>query len=405
MLQRYDHLVIGGGIAGVTAAEAVRQRDGRATICVLGAERHPLYSRVLLPHVADGRANASRAVLKTPDALAAKGIEFTTGVEVRAVDARAKEVALADGTRVGYGTLLVASGSVARRFGGPGAEHCMTFRTLDDLAAFEAAAASGTAVVYGGGFNAIDLAASFARRGVRVTAVIRGEGYLARVMDHASRDMIRTSLASHGVDVRTRTDLVAVEKNGSIFKAYLSDKNAIECGGVATSIGVDPNVGFLDGSGIPVNVGVLTDERLRAAPDVFAAGDVAEYLDVHLGQRRIAGNWQNAMFQGKIAGANMVGETLTFDMVTSYSIPCFELPVSVVGATDVADGERVVRHLPGVGVLQLIMKRDRVVGATCVGPFSARAVVTKLIADHVPMSEAMKRAVQDPSADLAGLIP
>lgn len=405
MLHRYDHLVIGGGIAGVTAAEAIRQRDGRATVCVLGAERHPLYSRVLLPHVADGRANASRAVLKTPDALAARGIEFATGVDVRAVDVRAKEVSLADGARVGYGTLLIASGSVARRFGGPGGEHCMTFRTLDDLTPFEAAAASGTAVVYGGGFNAIDLAASFARRGVRVTSIIRGEGYLARVMDPVSRDMIRASLVAHGVDVRTRTDLVAVEKNGPHFKAYLSDKNVIDCGGVATSIGVDPNVGFLAGSGIPTHAGVLTDERLRAVPDVFAAGDVAEYLDVHLGERRIAGNWQNAMFQGKVAGANMAGESVTFDMVTSYSIPCFELPVSVVGATDVADGERVVRHVAGVGVLQLILKRDCVVGATCVGPFSARAVVTKLIADHMPMSDAMKRAIQDPSADLAALIP
>lgn len=405
MLQRYDHLVIGGGIAGVTAAEAVRQRDGRATICVLGAERHPLYSRVLLPHVADGRANASRAVLKTSDSLAAKGIEFATGVEVRAVDTRAKEVSLADGARVGYGTLLIASGSVARRFGGPGGEHCMTFRTLDDLAPFEAAASSGSAVVYGGGFNAIDLAASFARRGVRVTAIIRGDGYLARVMDQVSRDMIRASLASHGVDVRTRTDLVAVEKNGSIFKAYLSDKNAIECGGVATSIGVDPNVGFLEGSGIPTHAGVLTDERLLAASGVFAAGDVAEYLDVHLGERRIAGNWQNAMFQGKIAGANMAGESLAFDMVTSYSIPCFELPVSVVGATDVMDGERVVRHQSGVGVLQLIFKRDHVVGATCVGPFSARAAVTKLIAGEVPMNDVMKRAASDPFSDLAALIP
>lgn len=96
MRQHYDHLVIGGGIAGVTAAETVRQRDGRATVCVLGAERHPLYSRVLLPHVADRRAEASRAVLKTPDALAAKGIEFVTGAEVRAIDARAKEAVLAD---------------------------------------------------------------------------------------------------------------------------------------------------------------------------------------------------------------------------------------------------------------------------------------------------------------------
>jgi NADPH-dependent 2,4-dienoyl-CoA reductase/sulfur reductase-like enzyme len=281
----------------------------------------------------------------------------------------------------------------------------MTFRTLDDLVPFEAAASSGSAVVYGGGFNAIDLATSFARRGARVTAVIRGDGYLARVMDPVSRDMIRATLVAHGVDVRTRTELVAVEKQGLNFKAYISDNIAIECGGVAVSLGVDPNIGFLEGSGVSTNVGVRTDEHLMAAPGIFSAGDVAEYFDAHLGAHRIAGNWQNAMFQGKVAGANMAGESLTFDMVTSYSIPCFELPVSVVGAVDVAEAERVVRHAQGVGVVQLIVKRDRVVGATCVGPFSMRAVVTKLIAEEVPMSDAMKRVASDPASDLLTLIP
>lgn len=401
----YDHLIIGGGIAGVSAAEVIRQRDPRRTILVLGAEKHPLYSRVLLPHIADGRAKAGRAMLKSPATLAASGIGYETGAEVHRVDAVARTATLADGTSIGYGKLLIASGSAARRFPGPGGEHCMSFRALDDLDAFEAAVAAGSVVVYGGGFNAIDLAASFVRRGVRVTAVMRGDGYLARVMDPASKEMIRTMLVAHGIEIRPLTELIAVEKRGSHFSAYLSGNIAIECGAVAVSLGVTPNVGFLAGSGIPVGRGVLTDERLAATPDVFAAGDVAEYLDVHFGDRRIAGNWQNAMFQGKTAGANMAGDATTFGMVTSYSIPCFELPVSVVGAIDDAGDMRIVRHAAGVGALQLVLKGGRVVGATCVGPFSDRAAVTKLIGDDVSFGPSMIGAARDVRIPLASLIP
>ena len=401
----YDHLIIGGGIAGVSAAEAVRKHDPRGTILVLGAERHPLYSRVLLPHIADGRAKVSRALLKTPAALAANGIGYESGAEVQRVDARGKKVTLADGSVIGYEKLLIASGSHARRFPGPGGEHCMNFRTLDDLDAFESAVGTGNVVVYGGGFNAIDLAASFVRRGSRVTAVIRGDGYLSRVMDRSSRDAIRAVLSSHGIDVRTHVDLVAVEKKGTGLLAYLSDKSTIDCGAVGTSLGIEPNVGFLDGSGIPVGHGVLTDERLMATPDVFAAGDVAEYFDVHLGDRRIAGNWQNAMFQGKTAGENMAGGVVAFDMVTSYSIPCFELPVSVIGAVGIADGERIARNVAGAGTVQLVMKDARVVGATCVGPFGDRAAVTKFIADDVSFTPSMMKAAGDPTVPLASLIP
>jgi nitrite reductase (NADH) large subunit len=90
----YDHLIIGGGIAGVSAAEAIRQRDPRRTILVLGAEKHPLYSRVLLPHIADGRAKPGRAMLKSPATLAASGIGYESGAEVRSVDAAGKSVTL-----------------------------------------------------------------------------------------------------------------------------------------------------------------------------------------------------------------------------------------------------------------------------------------------------------------------
>lgn len=402
---QYDHLIIGGGIAGTTAAETIRQRDPRASVRIVAAERHPVYSRVLLPHVADGRAKEDRVVIRTAAALEAKGIAYDAGAVATSVDAAARTVALADGSTCSYGKLLIASGSEARRFDGPGAEHCSYFRTLDDLRALMATSRVGSAVVYGGGFNAIDLAVSLVRRGARVTCVMRGDGFLARALDARSRAAVTASLEAHGVTIMPRTELRSVERNISGLAAHLSEGGRLECDLVGVSAGVVPNVAFLAGSGIEVRHGVVTDERLRAADGVYAAGDVAEYLDPNVGAHRIAGNWMNAMFQGKVAGTNMTGGDDAFALVTSYSIASFELPIAFVGATDVEADERVVRPLAAGGALQFILRGGRIVGATCVGAFTDRAALSRLMTAGTKLGDKERAALADPRVELAALVP
>ncbi|HTK04216.1 MAG TPA: FAD-dependent oxidoreductase [Candidatus Eisenbacteria bacterium] len=399
-----EHLIIGGGIAGATAAETIRQHDPRGRIRVIGNEPHPVYSRVLLPHVADGRAKENRVVIRTAENLAAKGIEYVTGVSVVSVDAAAKQVAVSDGSSCGYGKLLIASGGTARRFDGPGDEYCTYFRTLDDLRVLMSTARVGTALVYGGGFNAIDLAVSLARRGARVTCVMRGDGFLAKSLDQRSRVAITEAMERHGVTIMTHRELRSVERKIGGLMAHFSDGGNAAFDLVGVSLGVIPNIGFLAGSGIATASGVVVDEKLRAADGIYAAGDVAEYLDLRAGSHRIAGNWMNAMFQGKIAGANMTGADLVFDLVTAYSIACFELPITFMGGVDVAVDERIVRPHASGGTLQLFVKGDRAVAATCIGPFTDRGAVTKLIADRIVLSEAAKKAAADPRTDLAALL-
>src|SRR5690606_25670906 len=173
----------------------------------------------------------------------------------------------------------------------------------------------------------------------------------------------------------------------ALKKAKLSTGAEHTCTTFAAGIGIVPNVVFLKGSGVEVNKGVLTDECLRTnIADVFAAGDVAESMDVLLGERRIVGNWQNAMFQGKTVGTNMTAGVAgndaapqPFTAVTTYSISCFDLPLTFVGATDVPVDERVVRETPKGATLQFFVKNGRIVGATCAGPFSDRAAVLELL--------------------------
>lgn len=404
MSQHVDYLIIGGGIAGVTAAENIRQRDPKGTIRILGKEKHALYSRVLLPHVVRGQVPEQKAFLRLPNALPDKRIEYVTGARVDRVDPSRHTVVLSDGSEQTYRKLLIAVGGTSRRLDCPGAAeaHCVYLQTLDDARELRAASGAAKAVVYGGGFSALELIMSFGHAGAPVTAVIRGDGFFGRILDAESKAKIHAALQKKGVEILTRREVSGIEVNGGIKKVHLSDGSVQTCTAVGVGIGIVPNIGFLSGSGIDVHNGVLADDHLRTSdPDVYVAGDVAEFEDRTLGMRHVVGNWQNAMFQGKTAGLNMAGDDVAFDSVSSYSIPVYDLPMTFAGATDVPDAERVIRRTEKGAVLQLFLVNGKVVGATCVGPYSDRVAVNALLMKRQPLSESALAALRDGKTPLS----
>ncbi len=407
MSDRIDCIIIGGGIAGVTAAENIRQRDPNGTIRILGKEKHALYSRVLLPHVVRGQVPEEKAYLKTPTALTDKNIEYVTGVRVASVDAGRHVVRLADGSELSYGKLLVATGGSSRVLDCPGAKEagCIFLQTMDDARDLMAAKGTAKALVYGGGFSSLELLMCFAHHGAPVTAVLRGDGFFSRVLDPRSKAMILSVLRARGIEVLLHSEIRGIEIRGGLKAVHLSDGSVKNCTALGVGIGIVPNIAFLAGSGIETNAGIVADDRLRAtAPDVFAAGDVAEFDDRALGMRHVVGNWQNAMFQGKTAGANMAGDDAAYDAVTSYSISIFDLPAAFAGATDVSVDERIVRQTDKGASLQLLVKNGRVVGATCIGPYSDRLAVNALLASKTPLSSGALAALRDGKTSLASVI-
>ncbi len=407
-MERFDHIIIGGGVAGVTAAETIRGRDSGASVLVAGEERHALYSRVLLPHVIRGKTAEEKAFLRQPGHFEKLGIAYRTGVAAARVDARAKTVTFSDGSSASYGKLLVATGGSARPLDVPGAKEagCLQFQTLDDMRAIVASRGTASALVYGGGFIGLEFVMSFVHFGAPVTAVMRGDGFFSRVLDADGCRAVTETAAKNGVTVRTRATIKAIELAGPRKIVHFDRGEPVACQTMATGIGIDPNVGFLAGSGVGTGSGVLVDDRLRSETDgVFAAGDVAEFFDASVGRRHVVGNWQNALLQGKVAGENMTGGDRAYDVLTSYAITCFGLPVVFMGATDVVDAERVTRRTDAGAFLQLFLLGGRVVGATCVGPFGDRAAVSRLISSRQPLTPSGLSALADPRQDLASLAP
>ncbi|MEY4723702.1 MAG: hypothetical protein RLZZ324_1215, partial [Candidatus Parcubacteria bacterium] len=359
-MKAFDHIIIGGGICGTMAAEAIRARTPDASVLIVGAESHRLYSRVMLPHVIRGRTSEDKAFLRAEESYSEKGIDFLRGVEVTAVDPSARVVTFSNGDSARYVTaLLIATGGSVRKLSCAGAEiaDAMYFQTMDDMRRIKETAAR-TALVYGGGFIGLELLMSFVHMGLPTVSVVRGKGYFARLLDARGAELVADAVRGAGVDVRLETDIVAVERAEGMKRVHLTRGNSVTCDAIGVGIGITPNVAFLEGSGIAVGSGVLTDASLRASvPGVFAAGDVAEAPDAFTGTRRVTGNWQNAMFQGKTAGANMAGAAEEFAQLTTYSIAVFGLPVCFMGATE-ETGERLVRET-AQGSLQLFLHGGR----------------------------------------------
>jgi NADPH-dependent 2,4-dienoyl-CoA reductase/sulfur reductase-like enzyme len=407
MNQHVDYLIIGGGIAGVTAAESIRTRDAKGSIRILGQEKHALYSRVLLPHVVRGQVPEQNAFLRKPNALSDMHIEYVTGARVHSVDPGRHTAILADGTEQSYGKLLIATGGTSRRLDCPGAKeaNAIYLQTLEDARELRAASGTARALVYGGGFSALELLMSFGHHGAPVAAVVRGDGFFGRVLDPESRAMIHAALKKHGIDILTRTEIRGIEVKGGLKAVHLSDGSVQTCTALGVGIGIVPNIGFLAGSGIATNVGVLADDHLRASQqDVFVAGDVAEFDDRALGMRHVVGNWQNAMFHGKTAGLNMAGDDVAYEAVSSYSIPVYDLPLTFAGSTTAADAERIVRHTEKGAVLQLFLVSGKVVGATCVGPYSDRVAINALMSSKTPLSAQALTALSEGKTPLSSIV-
>jgi NADPH-dependent 2,4-dienoyl-CoA reductase/sulfur reductase-like enzyme len=262
-----------------------------------------------------------------------------------------------------------------------------------------------SAVTVGSGFIALEFLMSFAARGFKNIVVLRGNSFFSRMLDAASAKRVDDVLAAHGVELRRGATVRAIDGHGSARRVHLSTGESVPCHAVGVGIGLVPNVAFLDGSGIATREGVLVDDRLRAsAPDVHAAGDVAEYLDPLVGLHHRVGNWTNATLQGKRAGLTMAGEDAPYDQLTSYSISCFGLPLAFVGANDVAPDEVLVREYSDGSVLQARLLGGRVIAATSVGAFAERVAVQRLMVERRLLEAKQKKAFIEPKISLSGLL-
>ncbi len=397
------YVIIGNGAAGTTCAETLRKLDPSCEITLLTDEPYPLYNRVALPRYLKGVVREERVFMRTKEQHEEKGIRLLTGVVAEKVDADGHTVLLQDGRELPYDALLVASGGRANKLECPGAECCRTvfnFQTMDDTRNIIAEATAGKhAVVIGGGFISYELTDGFAERGLHTTWLMRGPRFLRRTLDEEGGAIVDALARDCGVEVCHGEEAeTIIPKNGTVGRVRTTSGREIEADLVGVGVGLTLNVDFLEGTGVEIRKGIVTDKYLRTSvPDIYAAGDVAEFYDVAVESYNIMGTWDNALAQGRTVGVNMAGGSEVYHEVPTYTSTLFKSNIAVMGVTQ--DNRPDLESLTRADhderqYKKLFFKGDRLVGAVTIGSPRGRKRMLALMHSGEPI-EGPKEAVFD----------
>ena len=311
-------VIIGNGISGITAARHIRKRsDDRIT--VVSGESDHFYSRTALMYIYMGHMRHEHTKPYEDHFWAKNGIDLVRGW-VERVDTTSRELELSDGRWITWDVLLVASGSRSNLFGWPGQDlrGVQGLYGLQDLERMERDTTGvRQAVVVGGGLIGVELAEMLHSRGIHVTFLVREPRFWGRVLPEAGSRIIERHLREHGIDLRLGTGLQELVDDGTgrVMAVRTTTGGEVPAGFVGIGVGVSPNIGFLQGSGISTDRGVLVNGFLETnVRDVYAAGDCAQ-LQAHPepGRPAIEAVWYTGRMMGEAVARTITGERTAYD--------------------------------------------------------------------------------------------
>ena len=398
-----DYVVIGTGPAGVIAAETLSRTDPKGSVKLIGGEPEAPYSRMAIPYLlADDIQEEGTHLRHSMDHYKALGIDIAQG-RVASVSPDDMSLAMEDGGTVRFDRLLIATGSQAARPPVPGmdldgVENCWT---LEDARKIAAATSKGSRVVLmGAGFIGCIVLEALAARGIELTVVEMEDRMLPRMMDHAGGDMIKRWCESKGVKVLTSTQVSAIEQDGDALKVSFGDGGGMAADMVVCATGVKPNIGFLEGSGIECEYGVLVDNNLATnKAGIYAAGDVAQGPELLTGAKEIHAIQPTASEHGRIAALNMAGQPTHYRGSLSMNVlNTLGLVSSSFGQWDGAEGGDEVQAVDteGFQYLKLAFKDDVIVGALALGLTQHVGVIRGLIQTGIKLGHWKERLMKDP---------
>jgi NAD(P)H-nitrite reductase large subunit len=441
MENNYKYLIIGGGVAGTTAAETLRQNNKEGSIAIVSDEPR-MYSRIMLskPNFFLGKIPFDNVWLKQKEWYTENKIDFIEGVLATQFDAKSKTVTLSDGKILQYEKLLIATGGEARRWPLAGADKkgiCYVRDLNQAKELIETVKTSKQAIAVGSGFVSFEMCEMMRLAGLEVTLIMREPYYWSPLLDEESAKIIEDAMQKGGVKIlreaevseilparpndnlgegNERIEGVLVKRIQSSHEVMMSEEK-IDCQLALIGIGLVCNLDWIKNAGIETNKGILANEYLETnISDVYVAGDVAEFNDIVLNERVQLGNWVNAQTQGRVAANNMLASAGTpnverkpFKMVSFYTCIGFGLNIAMSGDVRVKDGYKIIKrgipeNFPAGFARIIVDTNDEIIGATFINRTPDMGIINKLIESNFKVS-GHESELSDVNFDLKQLLP
>jgi 3-phenylpropionate/trans-cinnamate dioxygenase ferredoxin reductase subunit len=332
--QSYDYVIVGAGVAAASAVKGIRSQDGSGRIAVIGSEPDkPVYRPVLTKDLWLKDDETLEGASLAGDLDDDDAVDLVTDTTVTELDPGAHVVRLADGSSVGYGKLLLATGAEPRVLAVDPGPRVIYYRTAADYERLRAVATEGSHVaVVGGGYIGSEITSALVQNGVQVTLVLDLEDVQEQMFPRALAATLTKAFADRGVTVLHGSVEGGQEDDGGV-RIRLADGTSITADAAVIGVGVLPRTGLAEAAGLEVDNGVVVDDHLRTSdPDVYAAGDVASYPDALLGRRRVE-HVDHAEKSGEHAGTVMAGADEAYGYTPFFWSDILDYGYEAVGET------------------------------------------------------------------------
>ena len=398
-------VIVGGGKAGARAAVAFRENAWKGAVTLISDEALAPYDRPPLSKAAImDEAEPQPTYLLDEGMMASLEVNFLRGSAATAIDRTAKTVALADGNKIPYDRLLIATGAEPRQLSQAGAERALLLRDLADSAKIRSEFIGGKSVaIIGGGFIGLELAASAAKRGCRVTVIEAQPRVLMRGVPPDIATRIAARHAEAGVAIVTNAGIAHIGPD----KILLADGREVPAAILIAGIGAAPRIKLAEQAGLALDNGIACNTYLQTSdPYVFAVGDCCSFPHPIFGNERLRLEaWRNASDQAIVAVENMLGGQRPYEAVPWFWTDQFELNLQIAGLPH--RGVSIARRVPKEGTLILchLDGEGRLVGASGIGQGNSIARDIRLLEMLIGKKAAPDPALlSDPAFQLKSLL-
>ena len=422
-----NYVIIGSGVSGIAAIEAIRSVDSAGSITLIGDDPYGFYSRPGLAYYLTGELHDKALFPRTDDDYRKLNFRYIKG-NVKKILRAEHALELEDQSHISYERLLIAVGAQAIPLEVPGAdlEGVLKLDHMSDAKLILKQARRGkAAVVVGGGITALELAEGLLSRGMKVHYLLRGDRYWSNVLDEHESKIVEHRLREEGVTLHYHAEVVEVTgSKGKVKGARLLNGPLLKCDLVAYAIGIRPRVGLAKQAGLAVDRGILVDEYLQTDdPDIFAAGDVAQAYDPMSGRSILDSLWTPARQQGHAAGLNMAGRKTAYLKAPPFNVTRLAgLTTTIIGTVGrgrdddlvgIARGDSETwRQLPDsmvaqtgfdVNRLRLLVGEKTLLGAIVMGDQKLSLPLERMISERVDITPIREKLLM-PNAKIGDVI-